>query len=150
MLLERLREYAKRVGDDIPPPGYDKTAIKWIVPLDEHGKLSGGLIPTVGRGGTNDKGKAYMAPHRLRTSTAIGPKLLADNAQYALGVPKSETTSVKQRKHIVECHKAFTELIRECANKTGEPSIKAVSKFLDGSKSSPPLPKDFDPSHNVT
>ena len=150
MLLERLREYAERVGDDIPPPGYDKTAIKWIVPLDEQGKLLGSLIPTVGRGERNDKGKAYMAPHRLRTSTAIRPKLLADNAQYALGLSKSESTSVKQRKRIAECHKAFAELIRECANKTGEPSIKAVSKFLDGSKSPPLLPNDFDPSHNVT
>lgn len=150
MLLERLKEYAKRVGGDISPPGYDKTFIKWIVPLDEHGKLLGGLIPTVGRGGKYDRGREYMAPHRLRTSTAIRPKLLADNGQYALGVSKSESSADKQRKRVAECHKAFVELIRECADQTGEPSIKAVSKFLDRLNSPPRLPNDFDPSHNVT
>src|SRR5713101_4099648 len=120
MLMKRLKEYAERVGDEIPPSGYDKTAIKWIISLDAQDH-PGEFIPTVGRGGKNDRGKEYIAPHRGRTSTAIRPKLLADNAEYVLGVSKNESISEKKQKRVNECHKAFVELVQQCAHETGEP-----------------------------
>lgn len=149
MLLERLKEYAERAGEAIPPPGYEKTTIKWIIPLDGSGK-AGPLIPTTGRGGKYDRGKEYLAPHRLRTSTAIRPKLLADNGEYTLGRPKSGVSSTAQRKRINRCHAAFIDLVRECVTETKEPTVQTVLKFLESPKSELTIPEDFEPSQNIT
>jgi CRISPR-associated protein Csd1 len=149
MLLERLKEYAERLGDAVPPPGYEKTAIKWIVPLDASGQ-AGPLIPTMGREGKYDRGKEYLAPHRLRTSTAIRPKLLADNAEYVLGKSRSGVASGRQRKRIDQCHQAFVELVRDCAAKTQEATVQRVLGFLERAEFKLDLPEQFDASHNIT
>lgn len=149
MLLERLKEYAERLGDAVPPPGYDKTSIKWIIPLDASGK-AGELIPTVGRGGKNDKGKEYLAPHRMRTSTAIRPKLLVDNAEYVLGKSRSGETSEKQRTNVIKRHQAFIGLVQKCVEQTQEPTVRAILRFLETTKAKLNLPEGFEPSHNLT
>jgi hypothetical protein len=120
MLLERLKDYADRIRDRIAPPGYDNMAIKWIIQLDEQGILEGPLIATEGRGGKNDRGKEFMAPHRLRTSTSIRPKLLIDNIEYIFGIPKKSSATARQQKRADACRHAFVDLVRLCANHTGE------------------------------
>jgi CRISPR-associated protein Csd1 len=149
MLLERLKDYADRIRDRIAPPGYDNMAIKWIIQLDEQGILEGPLIATEGRGGKNDRGKEFMAPHRLRTSTSIRPKLLIDNIEYIFGIPKKSSATARQQKRADACRHAFVDLVRLCANHTGEPAVFAALKFLESGDVLPAL-KNIDPSHNLT
>ena len=152
MLLRKLVDYAERVKDRrddglnaIPPVGYTKTPVKWIIPLDGEGVFSGSLIPTEGKG---KKGKEYACPHRLRTSTAVRPRLLADTPEYVLGIPKAD--SQKKQARARECRAAFLELVEDCAARTQEPTVAAVLTFLKGMESPPPLPDGLGQSDNVT
>ena len=152
MLLKRLVEYAERMRqavdyseERLAPTGYINTNVKWIIPLDQDGKFLGEPIPTQGKG---KNGKEYPTPHRLRTSTSIRPKLLADTAEYLLGTPKSDSASKQAR--ALQCHAKFVDLICECAERTSEPTIAAVLKFLEQMKSPLKLPDDIKPSDNLT
>src|SRR5439155_10719359 len=100
MLLEKLCEYAERL--DLPPTMYVKTAIRWLIDLDLQGNCYG-FVPTEGRGGKRDRGKAMLAPHVLRTSSAIRAKVLADNAEYVLGVAREKSKPAQ----VVKCHVDF-------------------------------------------
>jgi CRISPR-associated protein Csd1 len=152
VLLRQLVDYAERMKDRrddrlnaIPPVGYTNTPVKWIIPLDREGVFLGSLIPAEGKG---KKGKEYACPHRPRTSTAVRPRLLADTAEYVLGIPKAD--SQKKQARARDCHAAFVQLVAECAPRTGEPAVTAVLRFLKGMESPPALPDDFSQSDNVT
>lgn len=148
MLLERLREYSHRL-QGIAPPGYQKTAIRWLIDLTPDGKLVGFVPTTAGEGGKRDRGRRYQTPHILRTS-AIKAKLLADRADYALGLAEPGTTPSK-RQRVAECHQAFVSLVADCARETGEATALAVQRFLAGVKlEALPLPQDMKPSDVVT
>lgn len=145
MLLEKFRHYADRL--ELPPPMYQKTAIRWLIDLDLSGNLVGnGFIMTSGKKkGKNDRGKEYEAPHIGRT--AVRAKLLADTGEYVLGVARDK----KKQSQVDERHKAFVDQVRSCAEETKEPSVIAVLRFLEKKDfSSLPLQDDFDPGHVLT
>ncbi|MCR4411140.1 MAG: type I-C CRISPR-associated protein Cas8c/Csd1 [Thermoguttaceae bacterium] len=74
-------------------------------------------------------------------------KLLADNGEYVLGVPRKKST----RERTEQCHHAFVEEVRKCADATGEPVVRAVLAFLQGpDRDKLALPDDFDPDHVCT
>src|SRR2546427_117885 len=144
MLLEKLCEYAERL--DLPPTMYVKTAIRWLIDLDLQGNCYG-FVPTEGRGGKRDRGKAMLAPHVLRTSSAIRAKVLADNGEYVLGVAREESKPAQ----VVKCHVDFVDLVKQCADATQEPMVQAVFQFLERlSVTSLTLPADLDPAHVLT
>lgn len=145
MLLEKFRHYADRL--ELPPPMYQKTAIRWLIDLDLSGNLVGnGFITTSGKKKKkNDRGKEYEAPHIGRT--AVRAKLLADTGEYVLGVARDK----KKQSQVDERHKAFVDQVRSCAEETKEPSVIAVLRFLEEvDSSSLNLPDDFDPGQVLT
>ena len=143
MLLEKLCEYAQRL--DLPPTMYVKTAIRWLIDLDLQGHLYG-FVATEGRGGKRDRGKEMLAPH-IGRSSGVRAKLLADNGEYVLGVAREQS----EPKRAAQCHADFVELVKQCAEATQEPTVKAVLQFLERlSVSSPAWPTDFDPAHVLT
>ena len=143
MLLEKLCEYAERL--DLPPTMYVKTAIRWLIDLDLQGHLYG-FVATEGRGGKRDRGKEILAPH-IGRSSGVRAKLLADNGEYVLGVARERS----EPKRAAQCHADFIELVKQCAEATQEPTVKAVLLFLEHlSVSSPAWPTDFDPTHVLT
>jgi CRISPR-associated protein Csd1 len=151
MLLQRLTEYAGRCREKIAPSGYITMPVTWIIPLGPQGELQGNLIRATGGGRRQDRGLEHFVPHRLRTSSAVRPKLLADTGEYVLGVPKND--SEKKKARAAECHEAFLELVRECAKRTAEPSVEAARAFLEGLRGTggvPQLPNDFGPSDIAT
>jgi CRISPR-associated protein Csd1 len=83
MLLERLREYSDRL--DLAPPMYQKSPIKWLIDLDETGKLLTFVSTTEGKEGKKDRGKVFDVPH-IGRSSGIKAKLLADTGEYVLGL----------------------------------------------------------------
>jgi CRISPR-associated protein Csd1 len=144
VLLQRLRDYAASL--DLPPPMYLRTPIRWLLDLDSTGAMLCQLIRTEGSGGRNDRGKEFLAPHRERTVTVLA-KLLADNAEYVLGIARDPA----KQERVARCHEAFVALVRDCADKTGHPAVRAVARFYDSYKrGSVRLPEDFRPDQLVT
>ncbi|MGI6129937.1 MAG: type I-C CRISPR-associated protein Cas8c/Csd1 [bacterium] len=149
MLLQKLTEYAVRSSSsDNLPFLYEKTPIKWLIQLDLKGKCQG-IIRTAGSGKKNDRGKEYPAPSVVRAS-GIKPKLLADRADYVLGLI-SDDAKPKQVKRTDECRRAFLQLVKECAAQTKLPEVQAVDAFLDSLDLRVlTLPEDMTPGDNVT
>lgn len=150
MILQRLAEYAARMEEkgDFPPPMYGGMPIRWMIPLTIEGKLRGKPIPLGGDTKSNKRGHVRIVPQVGRTS-GVKANLLADNGEYVLGLSKEGSRQEKARQR----HEAFTELVRECARSTEEPTVEAIVAFLD--EWSPEdaadwLSEGFDPADNVT
>lgn len=142
MLLQRLSEYADQLVS--PPAMYQSAAIRYVIMLDSTGRY----LNIVDRASQKNKsGVEMLAPHCGRTSLAIRPKLLADSAEYTLGIARSKSKPDHMRKQ----HAAFVELARNCATATKELAVEAVAQFLEAFDASQlNLPQDFDPDARIT
>lgn len=147
MLLKRLYEYSERLPD-LAPPMYAKTRVRWLIDLDLNGKLLGPLIPLEGEAPRPERGKLLDAPALAKKrANTISPQLLADNAQYVLGI----TPEGKNAERTDKYHDQFVSLTELCASEAGDTGVLAVLKFLqrlDVEKL--PLPDDFNPTQNIT
>jgi CRISPR-associated protein Csd1 len=146
VILRRLKEYAD-TRMQLPPVMYAEVPVRWFGDLDQDGNLQG-FTPRGGDTNTNRRGEILILPQIVRTRK-IKPKLLADNGEYVLGAARPGSDTAK----VVERHSQFVELARRCAEETGEPSIKAVVRFLDGwniENEAHRLPDGFDPTDNLT
>lgn len=142
MLLQRLREYTQRL--DLPPFGYDKTPIRWLIDLDSEGNFLG--FTTTSSGRKNDRGKAFFAPVVMK-SVNVKASLLVGNGEYVLGIARD----ADKQDRVNECHNAFIEQVQDCAASLNRPQVQAVLRFLDSLKQEDlPRPEDFDPSMNFT
>ena len=148
MLLQRLRDFAEDGRFEVPPTLYSLRPIRYLIDLDSAGRL---LSPTPvdtsdpGSRATR-RGTQRMAPYLGRANT-IRPLLLADNAEYTLGVMRERSRPERVR----GMHSAYVELVEQCAAATGLPSVSAVSTFLSsGSASDLALGDDFDASATIT
>ena len=162
-LLSQLREYElrmRREGQKPAPEGapdgetpagmpfmYALQNVRWEVRLNAEGMLRDVIPHTSGKTKGKDLGKPMPAPNLVRT-VGIKPRLLMDNAEYALGLAKKEGD-----KNTGKRHEAFKSLISACAEATGESSLKAVAQFLAQHDPSTfrekHLPADFTPDLNV-
>lgn len=162
-LLSQLREYElrmRREGQKPAPEGapdgetpagmpfmYALQNVRWEVRLNAEGMLRDVIPHTSGKTKGKDLGKPMPAPNLVRT-VRIKPRLLMDNAEYALGLAKKEGD-----KNTGKRHEAFKSLISACAEATGESSLKAVAQFLAQHDPSTfrekHLPADFTPDLNV-
>ncbi len=143
MFLEQLSKYADQI-EQLPPPMYQRTAIRYLIHLDSNGNYDGIEEPV------DEKGKptvTFVTPN-LKRSSGIRPKLLVDNGEYALGIGREKSDP----RRVEEQHRAFVTLVQECAVATGEPSIVAVAHFLSQADITAPIlqkKRDFDSSSNV-
>lgn len=163
-LLHQLREYELRMrregkkpvsegeqaGGDEMPFMYALQPVRWKVNLRGDGTVLDVQPLSSGKTKGKDLGKPTPAPNLVRT-VGIKPRLLMDNAEYALGFAKKEgDPKVRQR------HDAFRALVQACAETTGEPSVQAVARFLGGHDPASFKEKylaafpDFTPDTNVT
>jgi len=141
MILQRLKEFSPRIPDAVPAM-YEKSPVKWLVDLDSSGRLLGYVPLSGGTSKGRDRGKLMVVPSLVRTS-AIAAKLLADNAEYALGMSKDDKSQ--------ERHSAFRDLVERCAEHTKDPDVRAVALFLENSSpESDPPPADLQPEDVVT
>lgn len=142
MLLQRLRDHAALL-DDAGPSMYKRTPMRYEVQLDVSGKpLGPGIVTLTGGEGKKDRGLPLLVPSRVRGGTAPKPILLADTAEYALGWGRPGKAAAY--------HDAFIKLVRECADDTDEPDVRAVAAYLARSPAERlEQPVDFDTSANV-
>jgi CRISPR-associated protein (Cas_Csd1) len=130
MLLQRLNEVGYHMEQESiaqreeVPSGYTQQAIAWIIQLDTQGNLEG-VIPTSAERPGKDKGIKLTVPYLRRSGKNIKPQLLADKAEFVLGLPEKD----EKRAQIRHCD--FVALIQACAERTGEESVRAVVTFLN-------------------
>ena len=69
---------------DLPPVGYDRKPVKWVVHLKRDGT---GFWPPdrLSGGGKKDEGKELLVPFRNRQGTKAPPILLADKRSFTWG-----------------------------------------------------------------
>ncbi|MEW6635681.1 MAG: type I-C CRISPR-associated protein Cas8c/Csd1 [Actinomycetota bacterium] len=129
----------------LPPPMYGEAPVRWFVELDSEGNFLG-FTPRGGDTKSNRRGESLMVPTIVRAA-GIKPKLLADNGEYVLGIGRPGAKPDK----VAERHRQFIDLVRRCAEDTGEPSVNAVVNFLErwSSDDTDLLPDDFDPADNL-
>lgn len=140
MLLQALREYSSRI-DDLGPPMYKLTPIRYEVQLDAAGKPVG-LITMSGTGRAADRGLPLLVPSIVRSS-GIRPILLADRGDYALGWGDGP--------RVARAHQAFIDLVNDCVAATDDNDVRAVATFLSSPPESRiPMPADADSQSNVT
>lgn len=152
MLLQRLAEYGGREQSN-RPAGYEPMRVKYMVYLDETGGLLEILEQSDGQDrGKKNRGKEMVMPHVMKTRN-IKANLLAENAEYALGIlrPRKESRNPKTpAEEAAERHSAFVEQVRDCAEQTEEPTVRSVLRFVESVDPSVlPLPADFDPNSNL-
>ena len=132
MMLRRLVEYAERLDrqGELPPRMYGPTRIRWLIDLSRAGELQGFVCTASDANeGPARRGKEYLAP-QIRRGSDVRAKLLADRAEYALGLVHTGANMPMAARRTVAAHAAFVALVRKCAKATGEPDICAVSTFL--------------------
>jgi CRISPR-associated protein Csd1 len=141
MLLQRLSEYADTLG--LPPPMYQNVPIRYIIRLDRDGRQPQVIDCASAE---NKRGKSMPAPDCVRSS-ADRPILLADHAEYTLGIPRKGKSSEDAGRR----HRPYVELIADCAVATRELTVVAVMRFLSELESGTlELPVDFDASERIT
>lgn len=128
MLLERLVDYARlKLGDSLPPPGYQEQPIRYTISLDREGRYEG-LIEH--RTKESPRGLVKPAPQVKRTM-GVTPKLLLDTGEYVLGIPRNDPKKPPNPGRVALQHESFKQLIHDCAAATGEASVAAVAAFLE-------------------
>lgn len=120
MILQQLARDAERIVGTLPPPMYDRKPVKWIIELDDAGRLLG-VVQTSG-GGPKDRGLPRLVPFEGRTS-GIRAILLADTPAYTLGIPFDDARAAEK-------HAAYRALVESCVIATGHAGVQAVARFL--------------------
>lgn len=155
MLLAELTTYEKRFRTEnarrqipvpVPPSGYQLQPIKGIVELSAAGQMIAIHMQDGGTGRT-DRGKLMAAPDLVRSS-GIKAKLLADNAEYALGLARKSGD-----KQVALRHAAFLTQIEECLAVTSLHELETLLGFLrnvTASELTSYLWPEFDPAVNIT
>ncbi|HLZ07751.1 MAG TPA: type I-C CRISPR-associated protein Cas8c/Csd1, partial [Chloroflexota bacterium] len=146
MLLQRLVDYSYRI--DPLPTLYVETPIRYIVDLNADGTVEGRTpIDTADPANrSTTRGRRRPAP-QIQRAASVKSLLLADNAEYTLGLPRPESRPTR----VVACHAAYRALVDRCWHDTQEPAVDAVRTFLAADPSSQlDLPKDFDRGALIT
>lgn len=140
MMLRRLCEFADHIPE-LPPSMYSPLQFKWQVDLDERGRFQ--TVVPLSDGTNTNRGLRMYAPNRKRSGTSPPPLLLADKANYSLGVG---APSPGESWHFTQ----FRDLVAECAESTREPAVEAVASFLESHEAAPVrLPQDLGPGDLV-
>ena len=146
MLLRRLTEYADRLPQT--PTLYREAPVRYLIDLDAAGRcLSATLTDTADPAGKATKrGQPHLVPS-VQRSSAIKPLLLADKADYTLGL----VAEGDKPERVAACHQSYRELVERCLAATNEPAVAAVSSFLAaGPLGQLSLPSDFKPGELIT
>lgn len=146
MLLQKLKDYSERL--DMPPTLYGEGPLRYIVELDEDGRLLTPKLTDLADPSSpvTKNGQRRQLP-QIQRSVGIKPLLLADKADYALGFvgPGGKPDRV------AECHSAFLELATKCAAATGAAEVAAVVRFLETlDETSLALDEGFNPGGVIT
>jgi CRISPR-associated protein Csd1 len=127
MILTKLKDFAEdKERMTLPPAMYAELKIRYLVDINLDGTLRGKFIPLGGDTKATKRGNPYTVPFVGRT-VGIKPKLLADSAEYVLGISRPDSKPDR----VAECHRQFKELICQCWEVTQDPKLQAIQIFLN-------------------
>lgn len=136
MILQQLyHDAATILKEELAPPMYDWKPVRWLVRLEEDGRLIG--IQSLGGDKDNKRGLPRLVPYPgPRAGTVIRPSLIADTVAFVLGIaPEDRRAETK--------HAAFKALVRRCREETADPDVAAVDTFLSQWDPAAPLSDDL-------
>ncbi|MCC6728999.1 MAG: type I-C CRISPR-associated protein Cas8c/Csd1 [Chthonomonadales bacterium] len=145
MILQQLYKDAPAIlGEELPPPMYDRRPVRWVVELDDAGGFLG--FTSLGGDAAKRKGIDRLVPYVGRTS-GVRAILLADTPAYVFGKPAAPP---RVDRNVAAKRAAFRDLVARCVDDTGEAAVRAVLAFLDAwSPETHPLPEDMGDSDLV-
>lgn len=148
MVLRELVAYDERAEDRLPS-GYQSKPVRYEIRLDAEGRRVGPVLDLAdGSERATKRGQARIVPH-LKRANGIRPILLADNAEYVLGLAREGSKPERVEKQ----HAAFVELVEACAAETGDDTVAAVARFLteDGPdrRADVEFPGVYDPTGDI-
>jgi CRISPR-associated protein Csd1 len=138
MILQALCEYYRRQQEQLPPPGFERKAIPFVIVLDRDGRFVD-IEDTRDGNNKRDKGRLFVVPQGVKRASGIAANLLWDNSGYVLGVvsaPRAAKLNAagleKEQRRTQETHAAFIQRIRDTfpAPVTDE-GVRAVLAFLE-------------------
>lgn len=138
MILQALCDYYQRQQDELPPPGFERKAIPFIIVLDRNGSLVD--IEDTRNGDIKaDKGRVFVVPQAVKRTVGIEANLLWDVLGYVLGLVSAakatklnDTALQKEGLRACETHKAFIKKIRDCfPEPIDDEGVKSVLRFLE-------------------
>jgi CRISPR-associated protein Csd1 len=119
--------------------------VRYIADLDEKGRLLRRALQDT-RDTARPRGSKLLVPQILR-SNDINPVPFASNAEYTFGLARD----LSKARRVRECHTAYLEAVKRCAESTNLRSVRAVERFLNNRPLSRlTLPEDFDPGAAIT
>ena len=140
MILQSLCDYYRRQQDELPPPGFERKAIPFVIVLSRDGQFVDIDDTRSDSRNKKDKGRFFVVPQGAANRTSgIVPNLLWDRADYVLGVvTEARITKLqglkrqKEEGEIPRRHKAFVQRIHDAFPDTSiDDGVKAVVTFLD-------------------
>jgi CRISPR-associated protein Csd1 len=146
MLLRRLVDYSDRL--ESRPTLYSEVPVRYIVELDGSGNLlSPEITDTSDPKSSHAKRGEFQLMPQIQRSKGIKPIIFASNSEYTFGLARDS----KKAERVVECHHAYVEMLRRCADRTELFEVRAVSEFLDSEPISRlMISRDFDRGARVT
>ena len=146
MLLRRLVDYSDRL--DLRPMLYSEVTVRYIVELDGSGNLLSPEITDTSdpESSRTKRGTLRLMP-QIQRGKGIKPIIFASNAEYTFGLARDS----KHAERVVECHRAYIEMLRRCADRTALFEVRAVSEFLDSEPVARlMISRDFDRGARIT
>ncbi len=126
MFLQKLKEFSDSGRFDMPLKSYANQTIRYVVELDSEGKYLN-VIDTANPDNRAERsGVKMMSPYLKKSGNAPRPTLFADNAEYTLGIARSNSDPEK----VTARHIAYSESVEKCASYTSLSSVEAILKFL--------------------
>ena len=138
MILQALCDYYRRQEEELPPPGFERKAIPFVIVLDRDGRFVD-IEDTRDGNNKRDKGRLFVVPQGVKRTSGVAANLLWDGLGYVLGVV-SETRAAKldaaklkkEQERTGEAHCAFIQRIRDIfPAPIGDEGVRAVLAFLE-------------------
>lgn len=138
MILQALCDYYRRQQDELPPPGFERKVIPFVIVLDENGCFVD-IEDTRNNNDKRDKGRLFVVPQGVKRTSGVAANLLWDGLGYVLGVV-SETRAAKldaaklkkEQARTREAHLAFIQCIRDAfPTPIDDEGVRAALAFLE-------------------
>lgn len=153
MLLQRLNEYADRLGEVLPPESYRPKQIHWVLDIAADGTaatLRDLRVPAQQRG----RAQVRPVPYVQRSGTRVPPYMLVDTAEFVLGLPRRERDEPPTDAARVEAerrHVAYRDLALQWASsdRDSAPARALRSYFAHGGPTLLNLPDEVQAKDTV-
>ena len=76
MILQSLCDYYHRQTDDLPPPGFERKAIPFVIVLNREGQFVDLEDTRSDSKNKRDKGRLFTVPQGIKKTSAVAANLL--------------------------------------------------------------------------